>query len=122
MFNVSTPREGRIRLKLKNTLGAARTVVLEPWTTEYVLGPGRTFEILAQGDLTYPLEIELFEEQVIVYSLDSEGAILTVFENGRELEPQARAEPQEPSGLLCHVGRRAAWRTSDGCRIRAGSR
>jgi hypothetical protein len=78
---------GRINLKLTNSLGTPRTVVLEPWTTEYVLAPGRTFEIVAEGDLSYSLGIELFEEQVIVHSLDSEGAMLTVFENGKELEP-----------------------------------
>lgn len=84
---MSALRAGRIKLKLKNSLATPRTVVLEPWTTEYVLAPGRTFEIVAEGDLSYPVEIELFEEQVIVYSLDSEGAMLRVFENGKALEP-----------------------------------
>jgi hypothetical protein len=83
------PHKGaaQVKVKVKNSLSVPRTVVLEPWTTEYLLPPGRTYEILAEGDLSYPLEIELFEEQIIVYAFDSEGAMLSVFQDGREVQP-----------------------------------
>jgi len=75
-----------VALKLTNSGDAKRTVILEPWAGEYVLGPGRSYEIIAEGDLGRPLEIEFDNETVTVYSFDSEGALLTIFENGKELK------------------------------------
>ena len=59
--------------------------MLEPWTGEYTLRPGTSFEIVAEGNLEYPLEVEIVEDRILVYSFDSEGAMLTIFQNGKEL-------------------------------------
>jgi len=77
--------DGRVTLRLTNNLDRPRTVVLEPWTGEYTLNPGKTFEIVAQGDLAYPLEIEVIDDRLVVYAFDSAGAMLTIFAEGREL-------------------------------------
>jgi hypothetical protein len=79
------PKNGRVTLRLTNRLSAPRTVVLEPWTGEYTLEPGKTFEIVAEGDITYPLEVEVSDDRFVVYAFDSAGAMLTVFADGKEL-------------------------------------
>ena len=61
------------------------TAVLEPWAGEYTLQPGKAFEIVATGDLKYPLEIEVVEDRLVVYAFDSAGAMLTIFADGKEL-------------------------------------
>lgn len=78
-------RNGRVTLKLTNRLNAPRVVVLEPWTGEYTLEPGMTFEIVAEGDLECPLEVEVVEDRLVVYSFDSAGALLTIFKDGKEI-------------------------------------
>jgi hypothetical protein len=78
-------RNGKVTLKITNRLDAPRVVVLEPWTGEYTLQPGETFEIVAEGDLEYPLELEVIDERLVVYSFDSAGALLTIFQNGKEI-------------------------------------
>jgi hypothetical protein len=76
---------GKITLKLTNSLDRPRIVVLEPWTGEYTLRPGTSFEIVAEGNLEYPLEMEIVDDRILVYSFDSEGAMLTIFQDGKEL-------------------------------------
>lgn len=75
----------RVKLRLTNNLTVPRKVVLEPWTGEYTLYPGKTFEIIAEGDLKRPLEIEVIEDRLVVYAFDSAGAMLTIFADGKEL-------------------------------------
>lgn len=82
---MSSNANGSITLRLTNRLDAPRTVVLEPWTGEYTLQPGKTFEIVATGDPKYPLEIEVVEDRLVVYAFDSAGAMLTIFADGKEL-------------------------------------
>jgi hypothetical protein len=74
----------KVKLRLTNSLDAARTVVLEPWTGEYTLRPGSSFDIVAEGDLAYPLQVELSLDRVIVYCFDSAGAQMSIFEDGKE--------------------------------------
>ena len=76
--------DSRMRLKLTNSLDRPRIVVLEPWTGEYTLKPGKSFEIIAEGDMAQPLEIELVEDRIVVYAFDTAGAMLTIFEDGKE--------------------------------------
>jgi len=38
-----------------------RLIVLEPWGGEYWLPTGKTYEPVSEGDLAYPMEIELHE-------------------------------------------------------------
>jgi hypothetical protein len=76
---------GQVTLRLTNRLETPRKVVLEPWTGEYTLRPGKTFEIVAEGDLDHPLEVELIDEKLVVYAFDSAGAMLTIFADGEEL-------------------------------------
>ena len=47
----------RVKLRVTNHLDVTRTVVLEPWTGEYTLLPGKSFDIIAEGDLNLPLEV-----------------------------------------------------------------
>ena len=77
--------QARVTLRVTNNLDTARTVVLEPWAGEYTLRPGGAFDVVAEGDINHPLQIELIEDRVIVYCFDSEGAEMSVFENGVEL-------------------------------------
>jgi len=79
-------KNAKVTLQLTNNLGTARTVVLEPWTGQYTLQTGETFDIVAEGDLAYPLKVELIEDRVIVYCFDSEGAQMTIFNDGKELK------------------------------------
>jgi hypothetical protein len=79
-------KNAKVKLQLTNKLGAARTVVLEPWTGEYTLRPGETFDIVAEGDLAYPLQVELSEGRVTFYCFDSAGAQMSIFSNGKELK------------------------------------
>jgi len=75
----------KVTLRLTNSLDVARTVVLEPWTGEYTLRPGETFDIIAQGDVALPLQVELTEDRVIVYCFDSAGAEMSIFRDGVEI-------------------------------------
>ena len=79
-------KNAKVTLQLTNNLGVARTVVLEPWTGEYTLRPGETFDIVAEGDLAYPLQVELSEDRVVVYCFDSAGAQMAIFSDGKELK------------------------------------
>jgi len=75
----------KITLRLTNSLESDRTVVLEPWSGEYTLRPGKAFDIVAEGDPTSRLEIELSNERVIVYSFASVDAQLSIFQDGNEI-------------------------------------
>jgi hypothetical protein len=75
----------RVTLRVTNSLEDARTVVLEPWTGEYTLQPGKSFDIVAEGQLSFPLQVELSENQVIVHCFDSAGAKMSIFQDGTEL-------------------------------------
>ncbi len=77
--------QAAIRLKLTNGLTIPRRVVLEPWAGEYTLHPGKSFEIVAEGDMKEPLEVEILEDTVVVYALNSVGAMLSIFQDGTEL-------------------------------------
>lgn len=78
-------KNAKVTLRLTNSLDAARTVVLEPWTGEYTLQPGRSFDIVAEGNIDYPLNVELSDDRVIVYCFDSAGAQMSIFQDGTEL-------------------------------------
>ncbi|CAN5821445.1 hypothetical protein BH11GEM2_BH11GEM2_05730 [soil metagenome] len=79
-------KNGKVTLRLSNNLDVARTVVIEPWTGEYTLRPGKAFDIVAEGDLGYPLQLELSEDRIIVYCFDSEGAQMSIFQDGSEIK------------------------------------
>lgn len=76
---------GRMTLRLTNRLDVPRTIVLEPWTGEYTLYPGKSFDVVAEGDLAQPLEVEITDDRVVVYCFDSAGASMTVYQDGKEL-------------------------------------
>ena len=69
---------GKVTLRLTNRLEAPQTLVLEPWTTEYKLQPGESIDILAEGNVELPLEVEVEGDQLTLHSFDSAGALLTV--------------------------------------------
>ncbi|MCP3098372.1 hypothetical protein LZ198_05695 [Myxococcus sp. K15C18031901] len=76
----------KVTLKLRNTTADALEVVLEPWTGQYRLPPGVAFDVVAEGDISLPLEVEIFEGRIIVYSFDSEGADMDIFHNGQKVD------------------------------------
>lgn len=77
--------DGKVTLKLTNILAQPRTVVPEPWTGEYTLRSGKSFDVIAEGDLTLPLEVEIKDERIVIYALDSKGALLRIFQDGTEI-------------------------------------
>jgi hypothetical protein len=79
------PRNETIKIKLTNRLSTPYKLMLEPWTGVYTLESGKTFDILAEGDITLPLEIEICEDRLILGAFDSAGALLTVFQDGKQL-------------------------------------
>lgn len=82
------PRPGTVTLRLRNSLDAPRTVFLEPWTDEYALNPGQTCDIVAEGDLSLPLEVEVDAERIVVHCFDSKGAFMRVLSiNGERVQP-----------------------------------
>ncbi len=81
-------QSGVVTVVLKNALRSDRTLMVEPWTTEYTLQSGQRYEVRAEGDLSLPLEIELTDEGVTLCSFDSEGALVTVFFDGVEVAPR----------------------------------
>lgn len=88
---------GRITLKITNSLTSARLLMIEPWTGEYNLPPGKTLEVVAEGDLAYPLEVEVTEDRFIVYGFDTINSLLTVFDDGRELKSFPNGSDSAPS-------------------------
>ena len=78
-------KNAKVTLRLTNSLDTARIVVLEPWAGEYTLQPGRCFDIVAEGNISYPLQVELSDDRVIVYCFDSAGAQMSIFQDGAEL-------------------------------------
>lgn len=93
-------RNGKVTLKITNRLDTPRVVVLEPWAGEYTLHPGRTFEIVAEGDLECPLELEVIEERLVVYSFDSAGALLTIFRMARRFSGPNRRVPNPLDSIV----------------------
>jgi hypothetical protein len=81
-------------LRLSNREVSPRTVVLEPWTGEYRLGPGEQLDIAVEGTPSTPLEIELTGDRINVYAFDTADALLTAYRDGREL----RSEHRPPAG------------------------
>ena len=75
----------QMTLRITNRLSSPRIVVLEPWTGEYTLQPGAAFDIVAEGDMSYPLDVEVDDSRIVVYCFDSQGASLSIFQDGREL-------------------------------------
>jgi hypothetical protein len=83
-----TPSPVRFTLRLRNSLDAARTVVLEPWTGEYRLGPGERLEIEVEGTPSTPLEIEVVDDRIVVYAFDTTDAVLTANRDGHQLRSE----------------------------------
>lgn len=74
-----------VTLLLTNRLNVTQVVVLEPWGGEYPLAPGRSFEVVATGDVARPLTIELNEHLIVVTCFDSAGSEMSIFQNGKEI-------------------------------------
>jgi hypothetical protein len=77
---------GKIKLMLTNNSGTSVPVVLEPWAGVYTLDPGKSFDILAEGELELPFHLEISETQMTLNSFDSEGALLTIFQDGAPID------------------------------------
>lgn len=75
-------------IKLSNHLPAPRMIVLEPWGGEYPLLAGESVDLRVEGGDNHPLAIELFEDRVVISSLDTGHRKLTLTREGRQLNPQ----------------------------------
>ena len=78
----------RFNLRFTNRLDSARTVVLEPWTGEYVLGAGVQLDIAVKGTPTTPLEVELDGSRIIITGFDTTDSLLTAYRDGVELRSE----------------------------------
>lgn len=83
---MTTRITGRVTLKLSNKLEEPRVLIIEPWASEYLLPAGKSFDVIAEGDLNYPLEVEVAQDHITVYAFDSAGAMITVQDGGRDVE------------------------------------
>ena len=85
-----TSKHDFVRLQLVNERLSEQTLMIEPWTTEYSLVPNHVYDIIAEGDTSLPVRVELTQEGITVCSLDSEGATVTVLEDGKQARPRDR--------------------------------
>jgi hypothetical protein len=77
-------QDSSISIKLTNRLSTLYKIMLEPWTGVYTLESGKSFDIVAEGDITLPLEVEVCDDRLILTAFDSAGALLTVFQDGKQ--------------------------------------
>ena len=75
----------RVTLKITNSLPVARILMLEPWAGEYRLSPGKTLEVIAEGDFAFPLEFEVRDDRVVLHGFDTTDSMLTVYDQGVQL-------------------------------------
>ena len=75
-----------VTLKVHNELRTARTLIVEPWTTEYSLPSGKSLDVILTGDPKFPLEIHVSEEDITVHGFDSAGATMSVRDGEIEAE------------------------------------
>jgi hypothetical protein len=66
-------KQERVLVRLRNSLSVDQLVILEPLAAEHVLGPGKTIDVVVEGDLSLPLEFEVKDNMLILYAFDSEG-------------------------------------------------
>jgi hypothetical protein len=88
---MSTARQ--IQLRLTNRGPNAGTLILEPWTGEYDIGPGETLQIVGSGDLERSLEIDFAPDEITVHWLDSAGAEAIVLQGGKEVHTRGYTPP-----------------------------
>jgi hypothetical protein len=77
--------QGSCRFRIVNRRDATFVLVIEPWANEYPFPPGKTYELVVEGDVKKPFEVEWYEDRVVVYSIDTKGAMVRIFEDGREI-------------------------------------
>lgn len=75
----------KVSLRVVNSQSEPRVIVLEPWTGEYTLQPHKEFLIVAEGDPAWPMTVELADNRVYVHTFASEGADMTIFQDGVEI-------------------------------------
>jgi hypothetical protein len=69
-------------LRVCNSRSMALTFSLEPWGEQYRLAPEETFEIVARGPEGNSLEVELADDQLILYGWP--GSVVTLLHQGTE--------------------------------------
>jgi hypothetical protein len=75
-----------VTLKVYNELGTSRTLIIEPWLTEYSLPSGKSLDVILTGDPRFPLEVHVSEEDITVFGFDSSGATMSVRDGENEAE------------------------------------
>jgi hypothetical protein len=81
---MSTPQrnEVSITVKVANNLASPRTLVIEPWLTEYALPQGKSLDVVPTGDPKCALEVNVDDERITVFCFDSAGATMSVRDQG----------------------------------------
>jgi hypothetical protein len=86
-------------LRVCNSRSIALTFSLEPWGEQYRLAPEETFEIVARGPEGDSLEVELADDQIILYGWP--GSVVTLLHKGTELgagDAERTSIPATPRG------------------------
>lgn len=73
------------RFTLKNGTTTDLRFTLEPWADQYVVGPGRSVELVVEGNLEGCLEFEHLSDGLVVYGYT--GCLVSVWSDGSEVEP-----------------------------------
>jgi hypothetical protein len=75
-----------VTLKVQNDRSSSKSLIIEPWLTEYTLHAGKSLEVVLSGDPKYPLAIHVNDENITVYAFDSAGATMSVRDGEIEAE------------------------------------
>jgi hypothetical protein len=86
-------RDTRITLHIVNTESAERTLMIEPWTTEYSLTPKDEYQLALKGENGRPIRIELTPDGLTVCAIDSKGATAEVTRGGEPVKPKFYEKP-----------------------------
>ena len=78
--------EVRIALRVTNNLTQSRTLIVEPWLSEYALPTGKSLDLLLTGHPKHRLEVDVDDAHITVYGFDSEGATMSVRDGENEAE------------------------------------
>lgn len=79
---MTTQVQGKAVHKISNRGHRALVVVLEPWGGEYDIEPDQALELVVEGNLGAPLEIEVDEKRL---TITSDGPDLKMTRDGKQV-------------------------------------
>lgn len=75
-------------IRMINKLAVPTRLVVEPWGGEYDIPPSDSLDLVAEGDRRHVVEIEVADDRLVVSSLGSVGATITVHKGGKQIIAQ----------------------------------